>query len=368
MSGLKFIDVFSGIGGLRQGFEKNGHDCIAFSEIDKHAIRSYKAIYGDTDLELGDISIIPEERLKSLGNNVELVVGGSPCTAFSIAGKKGGFEDTKGSLFFEYCRTLKYMQPKYFLFENVKGVLSHDKGRTIDTMIRAFNEVGYTVDLNLVNSKYFGVPQHRERIFVIGVRSDLTVHESWISLGKGVLDKARQRLKDSGDIRTFNFDWPKQETIQTKLKDFLEEDVNEKYYINEEKAKKIIGELKKISLNNEATEYLPTLTPDRTERRQMGRRFKEDGDPAFTLTALDRHGVAIGKYPNYSIRKLTPLESWRLQGFTDQAFYQAKGVGVPDAQLYKQAGNAVTVNVIDAIAKKMNELHISLNTKVKDDG
>ena len=419
---LKFVDVFSGIGGLRQGFEKNGHECIAFSEIDKHAIKSYKAIYGDGDVELGDISVVHEDKLKELGKDVDLVVGGSPCTAFSIAGKKGGFEDTRGSLFFEYCRTLKYMQPKYFLFENVKGVLSHDQGRTIDTMIRTFNEVGYTVDLNLVNSKYFGVPQHRERIFVTGVRSDLIKHESWLSLGKGVLEKARQRLKDSEDIRTFNFDWPKQGVVKVKLKDVLETNVHDGYYINEEKAKKLIGELKSKDIDNSDVQYLPTLTPDRVERRQMGRRFKEDGDPAFTLTALDRHGVTeiklefvggvgdnkwledgksfsrnfkqgnriysseglattltaqgvgsegghTGAYlvPHYRIRRLTPLETWRLQGFSDKDFYKAQKSGVSDSQLYKQAGNAVTVNVIDAIAKKMNELHISLNTKVKDD-
>lgn len=524
LGGLKFIDVFSGIGGLRQGFEKNGHTCIAFSEIDKHAIQSYKAIYGDNDVELGDISVIPENKLKELGRDVELVVGGSPCTAFSIAGKKGGFEDTRGSLFFEYCRTLKYMQPKYFLFENVKGVLSHDQGRTIDTMIRTFNEVGYTVDLNLVNSKYFGVPQHRERIFVVGVRSDLIEHEEWVNLGRGVLSKARQHLKDAGDIRTFNFDWPKQEVVKVKLKDVLETNVHDGYYINEEKAKKLIGELKSKDIDNSDVQYLPTLTPDRVERRQMGRRFKEDGDPAFTLTALDRHGVTIikgegtveekeantlkilrvlqnevgekeiakwrlrvldsfqqtevlrqnmyeetlgdGRYSevvrkqqqnkrttedqiydgyqslskvqlqkefrrspqgreslqqfhrelasvmqklppqdtsievlcdlwqeaqgvgvlrqalseiqeiwrpelhkgqSYRIRRLTPLETRRLQSFSDEDFFKVKNAGMSDSQLYKQAGNAVTVNVIDAIAKKMNELHTYLNKKSEDD-
>ena len=419
MENFKFVDVFSGIGGLRQGFEKNGHTCVAFSEIDKYAIKAYKTMYGDDEIELGDVSIIPEFQLESMGEGVDLVVGGSPCTAFSVAGKKGGFEDTRGSLFFEYCRTIKHTQPKYFLFENVKGVLSHDKGRTIDTMIRSFNEVGYTVDLNLLNSKYFDVPQNRERIFVVGVRSDLIDHEDWSNLGKGVLEKARQRLKDSGDIKTFNFDWPKQESVNVKLREILESNVDEKYYISEEKAAKLAKELKikdqqphdtsertaleesdspvmvgllnarghesirrvygVNGVSNTLTtmqggsrepkiaephfEVRPTLTPERDERRQMGRRFKEDDEPAFTLTALDRHGVAVGNYPHYRIRKLTPLETWRLQGFSDEDFFKVKNAGMSDSQLYKQAGNSVTINVIDALAKNINELHKTLSKR-----
>lgn len=486
MDKLKFVDVFSGIGGLRQGFEKNGHTCIAFSEIDKYAIKAYKTMYGDDEVELGDVSIIPEFRLESMGKEVDLVIGGSPCTAFSVAGKKGGFEDTRGSLFFEYCRTIKHTQPKYFLFENVKGVLSHDKGRTIDTMIRSFNEVGYTVDLNLLNSKYFDVPQNRERIFVVGVRSDLIDHEEWIDLGKGVLGKARQYLKDAGDIKTFNFDWPKQESVNVKLREILEKEVDEKYYINAEKTAKLIEELKVkdqqallavkgdlLTRNDPKAQYgfdsdvmftlrcavthgvaertaleesdnpvmvgllnarghesirrvngvsntltttqggsrepkiaepyfevRPTLTPERVNRRQEGRRFKENDEPAFTLTALDRHGVTTVRYsrktgigkeldvalcvsasdwrgmnrnqaqnavletePVYRIRRLTPLECWRLQGFSDEDFFKVKNAGMSDSQLYKQAGNSVTINVIDALAKNINELHKTLSKR-----
>ena len=423
-----------------------------------------------------------------------MVIGGSPCVSFSIAGARGGFDDTRGSLFFEYCRVIKQTQPKYFLFENVKGVLSHDKGQTIDTMIRAFNEVGYTVDLNLLNSKYFGVPQNRERIFVVGVRSDLIDQEEWVTLGGGVLAQGRKRLKEAGDIKTFNFDWPQQVSVDTRLRDVLESVVDEKYYISEEKTAKLIKELKekdqnkilavkgdiltrndpkaqygfdsdvmftlrcavthgvaeKVALQDQpspvmvgmietkgnesirrvygingvcntlttmqggnrepkiaepqdshavgildtkspdnirlyedfcptlmANDYkepkkvleekiadphqvLATLTPERVDRRQQGRRFKENDEPAFTLTALDRHGVTIGEYPTYRIRKLVPLETWRLQGFSDEDFYKAKNAGISDSQLYKQAGNCVTINVIDAIAKNMTALHKKL--------
>lgn len=239
-------------------------------------------------------------------------------------------------------------------------------------MIRSFNEVGYTVDLNLLNSKYFDVPQNRERIFVVGVRSDLIDHEEWIDLGKGVLGKARQRLKDAGDIKTFNFDLPKQEFVNVKLREILESEADEKYYINEEKTAKLIEELKakdqqggsrEPKIAEPHFEVRPTLTPERDERRQMGRRFKEDDEPAFTLTALDRHGVAIGNYPHYRIRKLTPLETWRLQSFSDEDFFKVKNAGMSDSQLYKQAGNSVTINVIDAIAKNINELHKTLSKR-----
>lgn len=484
--GLKFVDLFSGIGGIRQGFERNGHEAVAFSEIDKYAIKAYKTLYGEDDRELGDVSAIPDEELSLLVNDVDLVIGGSPCQAFSVAGGRGGFDDTRGSLFFEYCRVLKQTQPKYFLFENVKGVLSHDKGQTIDTMIRAFNEVGYTVDLNLLNSKYFGVPQNRERIFVVGVRSDLIENEEWIALGGGVLAQGRKRLKEAGDIKTFNFDWPQQVSVDTRLRDVLESEVDEKYYISEEKTAKLIAELKEREMNSEyviidpkqskregkcrlypevaptltardykepnmvghkkasldqpspvmvgmietkgnesirrvygvngvcntlttmqggnrepkiavpqefsdgsglsycidasyakgispgnvgkgrrthAIEVLATLTPERVERRQQGRRFNVNDEPSFTLTALDRHGVTIEESSIYRIRKLTPLECWRLQSFSDEDFYKVKDSGMSDSQLYKQAGNCVTINVIDAIAKNMTSLHNQLEEK-----
>lgn len=567
--GLGFVDLFSGLGGIRQGFERHGHKAVAFSEIDKYAIKAYKTLYGEDDRELGDVSAISDEELSLLVNEVDLVIGGSPCQAFSVAGGRGGFGDTRGSLFFEYCRVLKQTQPKYFLFENVKGVLSHDKGQTIDTMIRSFNEVGYTVDLNLLNSKYFGVPQNRERIFVVGVRSDLIENEEWVALGGGVLAQGRKRLKEAGDIKTFNFDWPQQVSVDTRLRDVLESEVDEKYYISEEKTAKLIAELiEKDMLNDskkatqdqpspvmvgmietkgnesirrvygvngvcntlttmqggnrepkiaEPQQVLATLTPERVERRQQGRRFKENDEPAFTLTALDRHGVTIidggdmvaekeantfkilrklqhevgaekvakwrlrvldslqqkevlrqnmyekklgnERYPeingkqqqskrttenqihdrdprmskmqfreklgcspqrreslqqfsgefagimqelshqntsievlcnlweeaqgvgllrqalseiqkiwrselhkkqSYRVRKLTPLETWRLQSFSDEDFYKVKESGMSDSQLYKQAGNCVTINVIDAIAKNMTALHKKL--------
>lgn len=496
MEKLKFVDLFSGTGGIRQGFERNGHKCIAFSEIDKYAITAYKTLYGDDDIELGDVSQISDEELGLMSEEVGLVVGGSPCQAFSIAGRRGGFSDVRGSLFFEYCRVLKQTQPKFFLFENVKGLLSSDKGKTIDTVIRTFNEVGYTVDFNIMNSKYFDVPQNRERVFAIGVRNDLIDHEEWVVTGTGVLAKAKKRLIEEGDIRTFNFDWPKQEVVSKRLKDILEANVDEKFYLDDAKTEMLVNQLKErqkekapVILHNiyggfkeegprvfedvsptirtaAGGGHLPSLLEVDTREKVVGvghhpfskkkefngydseispcliatdykapKTVLEQHDPividpshakregkhriyeeiAPTLQARDyKEPRLVGQYEEepkinvvgnikppeatrlgqrddvygddglmgalnatdykqprtiygektrYRIRKLTPKECWRLQSFSDEDFDKVQAVGISNTQLYKLAGNGVTINVIDALAKNINELHKTLSKR-----
>lgn len=166
---MKFIDLFSGIGGFRSALEELGHECIAYSEIDKFAIKSYKAIYDtDGEIELGNISEISDEYISKLQGEVDLVVGGSPCQSFSVAGNRGGFEDTRGTLFFEIARAAEQIKPRYILLENVKGLLYHDKGDTFSTVLSTLHELGYDVEWNVLNSKNFGVPQSRERVYIIG--------------------------------------------------------------------------------------------------------------------------------------------------------------------------------------------------------
>lgn len=456
MEKLKFVDLFSGTGGIRQGFESNGHECIAFSEIDKYAITAYKTLYGDNDIELGDVSQISDEELGLMSEEVGLVVGGSPCQAFSIAGRRGGFSDVRGSLFFEYCRVLKQTQPKFFLFENVKGLLSSDKGKTIDTVIRTFNEVGYTVDFNIMNSKYFGVPQNRERVFAVGVRNDLIDHEEWAVSGTGVLAKAKKRLIEEGDIRTFNFDWPKQEVVAKRLKDILEANVDEKFYLDDAKTEMLVKQLKErqkekapVILHNiyggfkeegprvfedvsptirtaAGGGHLPSLLEVDTREKVVGighhpfsKKKEFNGydsgispcliatDYKAPKTVLEDHGdepkinvvgnikppeatrlgqrddvygddglmgalnatdykqprTIYGEKTRYRIRKLTPKECWRLQSFSDEDFDKVQAAGISNTQLYKLAGNGVTINVIDALAKNINELHKTLSKR-----
>src|SRR5699024_905290 len=324
-------------------------------------------------------------------------------------------------------------KPKALLLENVKGLINHDKGNTLDTMIMTLNDIGYVIDFEILNSKYFGVPQNRERIFIVAIREDLIEAEPFseeATIGQTIVPKGKRRIGEWADV--FNFDFPEQSEVTTRLRDILESEVDEKYYLDEEKTAKLVGQLEGqteeptgLGLTKQATvttrlkdesntlaardykgfgnqemtgviepqmlghvdikgndsikrtystegisptlttmggghrepkiaeEVRPVLTPDRMEKRQNGRRFKEDGEESFTLTSQDKHGVAIGNPPKYRIRKLTPLECWRLQGFSDEAHQTVVDAGLSDSQRYKQAGNAVTVNVVEAIGERL---------------
>ena len=259
-------------------------------------------------------------------------------------------------MFFEIARAIKEVQPSYVLLENVKGLFSHDGGRTFGTIIQTLDELGFFTEWGLFNSKYWGVPQNRERVYILATRKD----------------KFKEPLL---------FDLVKQQTeVTTRLIDVLEDEVNEKYYLSEEKTRKLTldhdlsGKLNFYNYNETDKIYsvnkvgptlntmqggnrqpkiaIPTLTPDRVNKRQNGRRFKDDGEPMFTLTTQDRHGIITD---DIRIRKLTALECWRIQGFTDEQFYKAKESGVSNSQLYKQSGNAITISVADAIIKKITE-------------
>ena len=165
---MKFLDLFAGIGGFRLGMESAGHECVGFCEIDKFARASYQAIH-DTkgELELHDITTVSDEFIRGIGR-VDIICGGFPCQAFSIAGNRRGFEDTRGTLFFEIARFASILRPKYLFLENVKGLLNHENGITFETIISTLDELGYNVEWQVLNSKDFGVPQNRERVFIIG--------------------------------------------------------------------------------------------------------------------------------------------------------------------------------------------------------
>lgn len=379
-----YVSLFSGVGGFEQALNKLGGKCVMASEIDKFANRAYEVLYGEPTI--GDVTKIDENDVP----DHDLLVGGFPCQAFSVAGKRLGFEDTRGTLFFEMARIAKAKKPKVILAENVKGLVGHDKGRTLNTIVQTLCDIGYTVDFNVLNSKYFGVPQNRERIFIVAVRDDLVEQEPWMDVkGNTVVPKGKRRIQQLEGVKTFNFDWPPQEEVTSRLRDILEDDVDERFYLSEEKTAKLVAcicestpdktpieysrkngigkEIKQAhtlsasdwrGLNRNQTqnavlEVRPVLTPDRETKRQNGRRFKDDGEESFTLTAQDRHGVAIGDSQKYRIRKLTPRECFRLQGFPDSEFDKLVAAGISNSRLYKMAGNAVTVNVIDAIGRRL---------------
>jgi DNA (cytosine-5)-methyltransferase 1 len=321
---MNFLDLFAGIGGFRMGMEMAGHKCVGYVEIDKFARKSYEAIF-DTKGEwtAHDIRIVSDDDLRLFRGKVDVICGGFPCQAFSVAGKRLGFEDTRGTLFFEIARFAKEIQPRYLFLENVKGLLSHDKGRTFETILLTPDELGYDAEWQVLNSAHFGVPQNRERVFIIGhLRGQRTrkifpvIGES----GKTIKVVGLLGIKGQESVRRVYHPNGLSPCLTTSQ-----------------------GGMRKPKIMQ------AVLTPKREEKRQNGRRFKEPDEPMFTLTAQDRHGVTDG----YRIRELTPREYWRLQGFPDWAFDRAKAAGVSDSQLYKQAGNSVSVPVIYEIAKRM---------------
>ena len=343
---MKFLDLFAGIGGFRLGMESAGHECVGFCEIDKFARASYQAIH-DTkgEIELHDITAVSDEFIRGIGR-VDIICGGFPCQAFSIAGNRRGFEDTRGTLFFEIARFASILRPRYLFLENVKGLLNHENGITFETIISTLDELGYNVEWQLLNSKDFGVPQNRERVFIIGhLRGERTRRIFPLSSTGRQVDKHQEQSTNTLTTR-----YPNSQGVGS--------------YIIESESQKVksIGNINPSGngMNGEvyqADGLAPTLTTmqgggQEPKIIQRGHGYNQGGehDIAPTLTSNSYHEnnhLSDG----FRIRKLTPRECWRLQGFPDWAFDKAQEVN-SNSQLYKQSGNSVTVNVIAAIAKE----------------
>ena len=347
---MKFLDLFAGIGGFRLGMESAGHECIGFCEIDKFARASYKAIH-DTkgEIELHDITAVSDESIRRIGR-VDIICGGFPCQAFSIAGNRRGFEDTRGSLFFEIARFASILRPKYLLLENVKGLLNHDGGATFETILGALDELGYNVEWQILNSKDFGVPQNRERVFVIGhLRGECTRRVFPLSKSCQQANSIKKQYSN---------------TITTRYGNSQGAGA----YIVESKSQKVrsIGNIHPSGngMNGEVYEsagLAPTLSTmqgggQEPKIIQRGHGYNQGGEHDIAPT-LTRNIYQENNYlsDGFRIRKLTPRECWRLQGFPDWAFDKAQEVN-SNSQLYKQAGNSVTVSVIAAIAKELEIL------------
>src|SRR5690625_4064066 len=246
-----YASLFSGIGGFEQALNKLGGTCVFASEYDPDAKTqfnqiAYEVLYGHKPH--GDIRLIDEKDVPSH----DIMTAGFPCQSFSVAGKRKGFDDMRGTLFFEIARIAKENRPKALLLENVKGLVNHDKGRTLDVMIETLNELGYVVDFDVLNSKYFGVPQNRERIFIVAIREDLIESEPFneeTTTGNTIVPKGKRRIGEWA--KTFNFDWPEQGEVTTRLRDILETEVDEKYYLDEEKTAKLVKQLEALEINKQ---------------------------------------------------------------------------------------------------------------------
>ena len=380
---MKFLDLFAGIGGFRLGMELAGHECVGFCEIDKYARASYKAIHNtEGEIELHDITRVTDESIRRFGS-VDVICGGFPCQAFSIAGHRRGFEDTRGTLFFEICRFASVLRPKYLFLENVRGLLNHDGGATFETIIRTLDELGYDVEWQVLNSKNFGVPQNRERVFIIGhLRGERTRNVFPISGESEQSDHQPPKIEIIGNTKNPNgtrkgtrsvvygsggvvgtltaTDYKEPKQVAIKQFGILQPNFNQCGVVYETdgiaptiRAYQGGGLEPKIRVKEATSKgYAEAEVGDsvnlshpnsKTRRGRVGKQV------ANTLLTGESQGVIE---PDFRIRKLTPRECWRLQGFPDWAFDKAQEVN-SNSQLYKQAGNSVTVNVIAAIAKEL---------------
>ena len=403
---MKFIDFFSGVGGFRRGMELAGHECVGFCEFDKFAVASYTAMHLMTEKDREYISTLPKnKRVAEAGkeeyrhgewyaNDIRRIFAedipktdcwcfGFPCQDISVAGKQLGFNGARSSLFFRVMRLVQDLEekdrPTYLFIENVKNLLSVNGGTDFLKLLIALDESGYDAEWQVINSADY-VPQNRERVFVIGhlrgrsttkvfpiERADrensvqIIAHREGFRRNMQVfspegitesLDTGQGGGRGHYTAMPVFCDMSKSAGIQTYDKAFC---LQARYH------KGVCNRRKEIS-----GICVPVLTPDRAEKRQNGRRMKGNGEPMFTLTGQDRHGVMIStpdgmafyaiwyeKYQCYiAIRKLTPRECFRPQGWSDEYFNRAELVN-SDSQLYKQAGNGVTVPVIYEIAKRM---------------
>ena len=393
----KKIDVgsdFSGVGAFDYAIKRIFKDVntVFACDMDKFARESYIHNHGEPGYYPFDVyeREIPKKSL-------DIYMTSPPCQSFSLAGKRKGKNDLRGVLFFNSHEFIQKNKPRFFIFENVKGLLSDNGGQTFNEWITLLggksvngtgvifpheNSVPYHIYHTVLNSKKHGVPQNRERVFIVGIRDDF--------------DNV--------------FTWPKEEHLTKKLKDILENEVDDKYFLSDKALKYLMSDSKSMSANtlqeNEYTRTLmasdykspltvkiksntkkgyenatendsinfsnpnsetrrglvgkevaqtldtgcnqgiciPVLTPDRPNKRQNGCRFKENNDPSFTLTAQDKHGI----YDGYKIRRLTPRECFRLQDFPD-----THELVCSDSQSYKQAGNSIRVRVLELIIRKL---------------
>ena len=321
---FKFIDLFAGIGGFRLAMHNLGGKCVFTSEWDKNAQITYRTNFGE--VPFGDIT--KEETKKFIPNNFDVLCAGFPCQAFSIAGKRGGFEDTRGTLFFDVAEIIKRKQPKAIFLENVKGLRNHNGGKTLETILNVLrNDLGYFVpEPQIINAKDFGVPQQRERIYIVGFRKDLNISD-------------------------FKYPNPLKKKVS---------------FINV-REKKVVPTRYYLS-----TQYVQTLVNHKARHEGKGNGFgyaiiADDGIAnAIVVGGMGRERNLVidtritdftptthikGVVNRDGIRKMTPREWARLQGFPDNYI-----IPVADASAYKQFGNSVAVPAIQATANKILEL------------
>lgn len=368
---IRLATVFSGIGAVEQAFQrlKLNHSLVFAGDIDAHVKKSYLGNYGlDEAYWHDDITQFDAAPFK---NQVDILVGGSPCQAFSMVGKRHGLEDTRGTLFYDFARVVNEVQPKVFIYENVKGLLNHDNGQTWEVVQDVFHSLGYDLYFQVMNSKDYGIPQHRERIFVVGFReppeqgfvfpetvplehtmqdfledytdSKYFLREKGIKFVTSSKNRQKRYTQINGEImlcqkanQQFNWhgDFVFQAACETDFDDFVFDvnDVEEKYYLSDKVRNYVLaGGTKNFKTSTETD--LAVARP-------------------LLQTMHKMHRAGVDNYVTHNrgrIRKLTPRECLRLMGFRDDF-----KILVSDTQMYRQAGNSIVVDVLIALLKQMD--------------
>lgn len=316
---FKFIDLFAGIGGIRLAYQNLGGKCVFSSEWNNFAKKTYEANFGE--VPFGDITQISEENIP----DHDILLAGFPCQPFSIAGvsKKnalgrshGFLDETQGTLFFDIARILKHKKPKSFMLENVKNLVSHDKGKTFKVIKNTLTELGYSIHFQVLDGKHF-VPQHRERIIIVGFRTDIFGEKE-------------------------NFKFPKLPEPKAKIKDILESEVESKYTLSD----KLWNYLQDYAAKHKAkgNGFGFGMTDLNGISRTISARYYKDGSEIL----IPQDGL--------NPRRLTPRECARLQGFPDNFI-----IPVSDNQAYRQFGNSVTVPLIQAVGKELVKSILAIN-------
>ena len=327
---MKVFSMFSGIGGFELGIKNTipNAEFIGYSEIDKYATQIYERNFKGVK-NYGDATKINERELPDF----DLLVGGFPCQAFSIAGKRLGFRETRGTLFFDIARILSHKKPRHFILENVRGLFSHDSGRTFQTILRVLSDIGYMVQWELLNSKNFGVPQNRERIYLVG---------NLRGRGRGKVfpigqiskeDSKESRLKELTENKSQAYRVYDQDGLATTIKS-VGGGVGAKTGLYKVKEATKTG----YAIAQEGDSINLSVPSSKTRRGRVGRGVAQTLD-----TGMQQHTLQ-----NSKIRRLTPIECERLQGFPD-----GWTEGLSDTQRYKCLGNAVTTNVVSEVIRSI---------------